>query len=84
MYALLPNRRASLHFALPGAFFVAITWPIVQYAFAQYTLHINFMRIYGVLSAPLALLLWFYVIGASFLFGAEICGARAKANGSAS
>ncbi len=83
MYALLPNRRASLGFALPGASFVAVSWPIVQYAFDQYTLHVNFTHIYGVLSAPLALLLWFYFIGAIFLFGAQLCGAYSKANGAA-
>lgn len=77
-YAVLPNQRASVRFALPGATFVAVTWPIVQYAFAQYTVHVNFTRIYGVLSAPLALLLWFYVIGAIFLFGAQLCSVYAK------
>jgi membrane protein len=77
-YAVLPNRRPSLLFALPGATFVALTWPIVQIAFAQYTVHVNFTRIYGVLSAPLALLLWFYVIGAIFLFGAQLCSVVAK------
>lgn len=78
LYTILPNRRASIGFALPGALFVATTWPLVQYAFAQYTVHLNFMRVYGVLSAPLALLLWFYVIAAIFLFGAQLCGAWAK------
>lgn len=77
-YAVLPNRRASLLFALPGATFVAVTWPLVQYAFTQYTLHVNFTRIYGVLSAPLALLLWFYVIGAIFLYGAQLCSVYAR------
>jgi membrane protein len=79
IYGILPNRRPSLDFGLPGAAFVAVTWPAAQYAFALYTIHVNFTKIYGVLSAPLALLLWFYVIGAIFLFGAELCGARAKA-----
>jgi membrane protein len=80
IYAILPDRKPSLDFALPGAAFVAGFWPLIQYAFALYTIHVNFTKIYGVLSAPLALLLWFYVIAAIFLFGAELCGARAKAN----
>ncbi len=79
LYAVLPNRRVSLPFALPGAIFVALAWPIVQIAFTQYTIHVNFTRIYGALSAPLALLLWFYVIAAIFLFGAQLCSARARA-----
>jgi membrane protein len=81
-YGVLPNRRTSLDFGLPGATFVAITWPAAQYAFALYTTHVNFTKIYGVLSAPLVLLLWFYVIAAIFLFGAQLCGARAQAIGS--
>ncbi|MGH7736941.1 MAG: YihY/virulence factor BrkB family protein [Candidatus Tyrphobacter sp.] len=78
LYALLPNRRPSLPFALPGATFVAVTWPLVQYAFTLYTVHVNFTRIYGALSAPLALLLWFYVIGAIFLYGAQLCSITAR------
>jgi len=71
LYRFLPNRRISWSFSLPGAVLVALLWPIVQYAFTQYTLHINFTQIYGALSVPLALLLWFYVIGSVFFFGAE-------------
>ncbi len=33
--------------------------------------HVDFTLIYGALSAPLVLLLWFYCIGSIFLFGAE-------------
>jgi uncharacterized BrkB/YihY/UPF0761 family membrane protein len=43
----------------------------MQYAFAAYITHVDFSRIYGALSAPLVLLLWFYCIGSIFLFGAE-------------
>ncbi len=63
LYRFLPNRRISWGFSLPGALLVAVLWPIVQFAFTQYTLHVNFTGIYGALSVPLALLLWFYVIG---------------------
>ena len=50
---------------------VAVAWPAVQYAFAAYVTHVDFTHIYGALSAPLVLLLWFYCIGSIFLFGAE-------------
>ena len=46
-------------------------WPAVQYAFAAYLTHVDFTHIYGALSAPLVLLLWFYCIGSIFLFGAS-------------
>ncbi|MGB6986753.1 MAG: YihY/virulence factor BrkB family protein [Candidatus Aquilonibacter sp.] len=75
LYRFLPNRRISWSFSLPGAVLVAILWPIVQVAFTQYTLHINFTQIYGALSVPLALLLWFYVIGSLFFYGAEFSAA---------
>lgn len=71
LYRWLPNRRNSWAFALRGAAVVAVAWPAVQYAFAAYVTHVDFTRIYGALSAPLVLLLWFYCIGSIFLFGAE-------------
>jgi membrane protein len=77
LYRWLPNRQVSYRFALPGAAIVAVMWPVVQYAFAQYVIHVNFSHVYGALSAPLVLLLWFYCIGSIFLFGAEYCTAWA-------
>ncbi len=71
LYRLLPNRKISWAFALRGAAVVAVAWPIVQIAFAQYLTHVDFTHVYGALSAPLVLLLWFYCIGSIFLFGAE-------------
>lgn len=75
LYKYLPNRRISWGFSLPGAILVAVLWPIVQFAFTQYTLHVNFTEIYGALSVPLALLLWFYVLGSLFFYGAEFSAA---------
>ena len=75
LYRFLPNREISWSFSLPGGVLVALLWPLVQFAFTQYTLHVNFNEIYGALSVPLALLLWFYVIGSVFFFGAEFSAA---------
>jgi membrane protein len=71
LYRFLPNTRVTWPFALRGAAVVAVAWPVVQIAFAQYLTHVNFAYVYGALSAPLVLLLWFYCIGSIFLFGAE-------------
>ena len=71
LYRWLPNRQLSWAFALRGAAVVAVAWPPLQYAFAAYLTHVDFSHIYGALSAPLVLLLWFYCIGSIFLFGAE-------------
>ncbi len=81
LYTFLPNRRVSWRFAVPGASCVALLWPAVQYAFAFYTVHVDFTRIYGALSAPLVLLLWFYLIGIIFLFGAELSAGWAHLKG---
>jgi membrane protein len=75
LYRWLPNHGVSWRFSLRGACIVAIAWPGVQYAFAQYLTHVDFTRLYGALSAPLILLLWFYCIGTIFLFGAEYAAA---------
>lgn len=71
LYRWLPSRSVSWAFALRGAAVVAAAWPVMQYAFAAYLTHVDFTHIYGALSAPLVLLLWFYCIGSIFLFGAE-------------
>ncbi len=81
LYKFLPNRHMSWGFAFPGAVIVAVLWPIVQFAFTQYTLHINFTQIYGALSVPLVLLFWFYVIGSTFFYGAEFSAAWAAHHG---
>lgn len=75
LYRWLPNRGVSWAFALRGAVVVSIAWPAVQYAFTQYVTHVDFTHVYGALSAPLVLLLWFYCIGSIFLFGAEYSAA---------
>ncbi|MGA8575132.1 MAG: YihY/virulence factor BrkB family protein [Candidatus Cybelea sp.] len=71
LYRWLPNQTVSWAFAFRGAGVVAIAWPVVQYAFAAYLTHVDFTHVYGALTAPLVLLLWFYCIGSIFLFGAE-------------
>jgi len=81
LYTFLPNRRVRWQFAVPGASFVSLMWPAVQFAFAFYTVHVDFTHVYGALSAPLVLLLWFYLIGVIFLFGAELSAGWAHLKG---
>jgi membrane protein len=81
LYSYLPNRRLKWHFGVPGAIFSAIMWPIVQLAFAQYVTRVDFTHVYGALSAPLVLLLWFYLMASIFLFGAQISTAWAARSG---
>jgi membrane protein len=76
LYTYLPNRRApSLMFGVPGAAVTAVGWSLAQVAFAVYTTHTNFLKIYGAVSAIFALLLWIYVTAVIFLFGAHVSAA---------
>jgi membrane protein len=81
LYSYLPNRRLKWNFGVPGAIFSALMWPIVQFGFAQYVTRVDFTRVYGALSAPLVLLLWFYLMASIFLFGAQISTAWAASRG---
>ena len=81
LYRFLPNRRVSWSFSLPGSILAACLWPVLQFAFAEYTLRVNFTHIYGALSVPLVLLLWFYCIGSIFLYCAQFCAAWAAHSG---
>ncbi|GAC1418573.1 MAG: hypothetical protein NVSMB5_10080 [Candidatus Velthaea sp.] len=73
LYTYLPNRSApKLTFAIPGAAVTALGWSLAQVAFAIYTTHTNFLKIYGALSAAFALLLWIYLLAVIFLFGAHV------------
>jgi membrane protein len=81
LYRFLPNRHVSWAFSLPGSVLAACLWPVLQFAFTQYTLHVNVTHIYGALSVPLVLLLWFYCIGSIFLYCAEFCASWAAHSG---
>jgi membrane protein len=76
LYAYLPNHRAPWRAVLAGAIVASIGYSVAQIAFAAYTTFAaNAFRIYGALSALFAFLLWLYVIGSVFLFGAYVSAA---------
>lgn len=83
MYRLLPNRHMSWGFTLPGSALNALLFPLLQLAFSQYVTRVDFSHVYGALSVPLVLLLWFYVVGIVFFYGAEFSAAWAALKGSA-
>jgi membrane protein len=72
LYRYLPYRALEWRFVLPGAAFYALTFNLAQIAFAFYTTHVNFAHIYGAVSAIAVALLWFYLVAALFLYGAEV------------
>jgi membrane protein len=71
LYTYLPSRRQHAGFGVSGALLVAVCWEAAQIAFGAYTTHVNFLQVYGAVSAIAVLLLWFYFMGVIFLFGAE-------------
>jgi membrane protein len=81
IYSFLPNRKLPWHFGIPGALFAACVWPAMQFAFTLYTVHVDFTRIYGALTAPFVILLWFYFMSTLVLFGGELCTAWAQLAG---
>lgn len=78
LYTYLPNDRMPWWFGIPGALVTAVAWEIAQIAFAVYSTHVNFMRVYGALSALAILLLWLYYMGIIFLYGALVSAQWAR------
>ena len=72
LYTFLPNRFVPWYFGIPGGIFTAVAFQIAQIAFTVFTTHVNLFHVYGALSTVFALLLWFYLMGAIFLYGAEL------------
>lgn len=72
LYRYLPSRPLPWRSALPGAAFTAVTFNLAQIAFAVYTTHTNFEHVYGIVAAIAVTLLWFYLVGVLFLFGAQL------------
>jgi membrane protein len=76
LYAYLPNRHPNWGAVLFGAAVCAVLYSIAQIAFAVYTAYTAYaFAIYGALSALVVLLLWLYLIGIIFLFGAHVSAA---------
>jgi membrane protein len=66
-------KEQNWHWITPGAIAGVVLWLAVSFALKAY-LHFfdRYSATYGSLGAVIILLLWFYVSGASLLFGAEI------------
>ncbi|HVA38218.1 MAG TPA: YihY/virulence factor BrkB family protein [Candidatus Dormibacteraeota bacterium] len=71
LYRWLPNAPLNLRTVLPGAFFCAVAWTVLQVGFGIYSAHADFTRVYGAIAGIMVLLLWFYCLAAILLFGAH-------------
>ena len=74
VYFFAPDvKEQKWHWITPGAVFGVALWLAASFALKIYLHFFNtYSATYGSLGAVIILLLWFYVSGASLLFGAEI------------
>jgi membrane protein len=78
-YYILPNRWIALRWVLPGAFLAVVLWLIAATLFSGYlSIFGAFTSMYGSLSGVVVVLLFFYVSGVIFIFGAEFNAAIAE------
>jgi membrane protein len=71
-YYVLPNIKQSWLAVLPGAIIALIFWLIAAYIFSSYIAYYRqFNVVYGSLAGIIITLLFFYVLGVIYIFGAE-------------
>lgn len=76
LYYLLPAVRPRFSWVVPGAVLTLLLWNAAGTSFALYLEHFgNYPMTYGSLGGIVIVLIFFYILAASFLFGAELNGA---------
>jgi membrane protein len=79
LYAMLPARRPKWRAVLPGALLTLLLWAAAALSFTLYLGHFNNYDVtYGSLGGIVIAMLFFYLLGAIFLFGAEFNAAIHK------
>jgi Ca2+-transporting ATPase len=80
-YMLAPRRRTLFAEVWQPALFGTMLLYIAQSAFIFYLRHFSSINaVYGGFGGVIALMLWIYVSGAIFIFGACLCAAQAAPN----
>jgi len=78
LYQLLPARRLPLKHTIPGAFLAQALWLAAASGFSQYLKYsADYSVTYGSLGGIVIALIFFYVMGAIFILGAEFNAALA-------
>lgn len=73
VYRLLPALRQRARDVLPGALVAAVGWTVLTQAFGTYVGNVDqYSSTYGAFAAPVAFLLWLYLVGLVVLIGAEV------------
>jgi membrane protein len=83
-YVYAPSvRHRRWNWLMPGTVIAVLLWLCVSIGFRLYLAYFdNYTWIYGSIGAVIILLLWFYFLGISLLFGAEVNCEIEKAVGS--
>lgn len=71
VYKLLPHLRVRPLEALSGALFASFLWEGASYLFALLVPYFNYQRVYGRMSAFVALLVWVYTSSLIIIYGAH-------------
>lgn len=78
LYRILPARKVHWRYLLPGAFLAQILWLLAATGFSEYLKYASdFAVTYGSLGGIIVALMFFYVMGAIFILGAEFSASLA-------
>lgn len=76
LYAVMPNRRVKIRYALFGGIVAAVLFELSKRGFSFYIAHFpTYQVLYGALAAIPIFLFWIYVAWVVILFGAEVAHA---------
>ena len=71
-YVMLPDRKESLSYSLPGAIVTVVGWLSAGYLFSFYIKTFNqFSIIYGSIAGIVSSMIFFYILSITLVFGAE-------------
>ncbi len=68
-----PHRKVLWMEAFPGALVSTVMWEVGSFIFAEIIPFFDYQRIYGRMSAVIAILVWVYTSNLILLFGANFC-----------
>jgi len=72
LYVILPNTSIRWRYVMPGAAMVVATWLIAAVIYSRYLDHVQQLSaIYGSLGGVIVALIFFYILNAIFIYGAE-------------
>ncbi|MEA4920688.1 MAG: YihY/virulence factor BrkB family protein [Clostridiaceae bacterium] len=72
-YYIVPSRRYSFKYAIPGAMFAVVTITTVTTVFSYYVSHFsNYSLLYGSLAAVMILMIWLQLVSSVLILGGEL------------